>query len=229
MKLRNNRIRRLAAWLPLSGALACGSAPRPKDALPKPDPEPAPSQPAPTEPVKDEAKADMVLVAAGPFVMGCETLSMSCKNKRQDAETQAFYIDRTEVTVAAYRRCVAAQGCDDKDLDKTVFSLLGNTSVEVDPKCNWDKGGRDQHPINCVTPPQAAAYCTWVGGRLPSEAEWEKAARGDSARVYPWGQQEPTCDRAVIEDWVARRRRKWVANRAGQAPTGCSTWQASAK
>jgi formylglycine-generating enzyme required for sulfatase activity len=82
----------------------------------------------------------------------------------------AFYLDRTEVTVAAYRACVRAGACA---LDPLVGGVPGYL--------------RDDLPIVQVTWPEAADYCRWRGGRLPTEAEWERAARGDDHRVWPWG------------------------------------------
>jgi formylglycine-generating enzyme required for sulfatase activity len=88
----------------------------------------------------------------------------------------AFLIDQYEVTVADYRRCVQAGKC-------STDSLTG------EDLCNWGKQGRDNHPINCVNWNQAKAYCEWAGKRLPTEAEWEKAARGADGRKYSWGNQ----------------------------------------
>lgn len=93
-------------------------------------------------------------------------------------------LDITEVTVAAYGRCVASGKC---------------TKPDEGEYCNEGKGGRESHPVNCVDFGQANAYCKWVGKRLPTEWEWEWAARGrDEGRTYPWGEQAPSCARAVM-------------------------------
>ncbi|MCA9714734.1 MAG: SUMF1/EgtB/PvdO family nonheme iron enzyme, partial [Myxococcales bacterium] len=95
-------------------------------------------------------------------------------------------LDRTEVTVSAYARCVESGRCDPPAL----ISALDN----------WRAAGRERHPINSVTWVQAAAYCQSVGKRLPTEWEWEWGARGrDQARSFPWGEQPPTCARASME------------------------------
>jgi formylglycine-generating enzyme required for sulfatase activity len=149
------------------------TAPAPVATLPVPEPAPALRAPKAAEP----APAAMVSVPAGPFFMGCnEAVDTECgpNEKPGDSVTvAAFRIDRTEVTVAQYRQCVDAGKCMQPD-----------TGTD----CNWKKKvDRNEHPINCVDWFQAKSYCEWAGKRLPTEKEWEKAARGTDARIYPWG------------------------------------------
>ena len=92
----------------------------------------------------------------------------------------SFDIDVTEVTVAAYKACVAASGCTDANEDKD-----GAQDV-----CTWWKRQPDL-PINCVSHAHAENFCKWAGKRLPTEAEWELAARGTDDRVFPWGNDAP--------------------------------------
>ena len=160
-----------------------------------------------------DAPRGMVYVPPGPFLRGCSPADTSCyaiESPPARIHLDGFYIDRREVTVAAYRACVAAGACSEEGLtlhtpDRTTYngpSTGANTTRFLDPAesdtCNWTwKGGeRDRHPINCETWDQARAYCAWAGKRLPTEAEWEKAARGAEGRKYPWGRSEPTPTRA---------------------------------
>lgn len=114
--------------------------------------------------------AGMVLAPAGEFLMGSNALAFERPIHR--VRLSAFCIDVTEVTVAAFRAC----------------PLVNCGQPATGSMCNH-RGvtGRDTHPVNCVDWSQAAGYCDWSGGRLPSEAQWEYAARGTSGRVYPWG------------------------------------------
>lgn len=116
----------------------------------------------------------MRLVRAGEFDMGAADISDASPLHRVRVST--FCMDETEVTAAAYAQCPVAMGC--------------STPGTMEP-CNWAGtgpiAGREGHPINCVDWRGAAAYCTFRGGALPTEAQWEYAARGSDGRIYPWG------------------------------------------
>src|SRR5262249_19229476 len=90
---------------------------------------------------------------------------------------RAFRIDRTEVTVEAYAACIAARAC--------------TTPPDFHPE-------RARRPVAHVTWAQALAYCRFRGARLPSEAEWELAARGTDGRIYPGGDEPPDCPRPPL-------------------------------
>lgn len=95
-----------------------------------------------------------------------------------------FEMMRTEVTVAQYQSCVEAGAC--------IQPADGSADLLLFDYYNWGKQDRNQHPVNAVTWQDASAYCDWVNARLPTEWEWEWAARGrDEARTYPWGDIQP--------------------------------------
>lgn len=96
-----------------------------------------------------------------------------------------FALLQSEVTVGQYRRCLEAGRC---------------TVPRSSPRCNWGRADRQDHPVNCVDLHQARAFCAWAGGTLPSEAQWEYAARGaGAAQPYPWGAAPADCRRAVMD------------------------------
>jgi formylglycine-generating enzyme required for sulfatase activity len=101
-----------------------------------------------------------------------------------------YCIDRTEVTVAQYRQCMQAGTCS----MHTTVSLPGLSAQDAtffNQYCNGARTDRDQHPMNCIDWAQADTFCRSRNGRLPTEAEWELAARGADQRTYPWGQAVP--------------------------------------
>jgi hypothetical protein len=122
----------------------------------------------------------MVRIPAGFFIMGGSGME---DQPRHEVAVASFYYDKTEVTMDAYARCVEAKKCAPPKDDN--------------PFCNIKFRDRDNHPVNCVDYHQATAYCAFVGGRLPTEREWEYAARGGAEeRLYSWGGADPTDKRA---------------------------------
>jgi formylglycine-generating enzyme required for sulfatase activity len=147
---------------------------------------------------------ELVPVPAGPFAMGCDDkLDTACTEAEKPPRSvtlAAFEIDRTEVTQGAYTACLLAKAC-------------------TPPSCDWSCA-KTSFPAACVTWQQASSYCTWAGKRLPTEAEWEKAARGADGRKYPWGNQDPDCTLVNMAGCGDR------ADAVGSHPTGQSPYGA---
>ncbi len=118
---------------------------------------------------------------------------------QQQITLQTFYIDLTEVTHRAYKRCEQSGACS-----------------RADPR--YPDFDRPDQPIMNVTWYQADAYCRAMGKRLPTEAQWEAAARGPEGDATPWGNDPVTCDQAVIQD--ARGRSCGVRMRGGHPENG---------
>lgn len=120
----------------------------------------------------------MQLVPAGPFVMG-NNAGMPDEKPTHVVNLPAFYMDKFEVTNVLYRACVEAGGCQ----------APVNTSDGNHPGAYGTYGNPefDKYPVIWVDWNRAQIYCHWRGARLPTEAEWEKAARGTDERKYPWG------------------------------------------
>ncbi len=161
--------------------------PRPVPATPTPRPTPVP---APVEETSDEAEAeaaveepaaapvmtrDMIDIPAGTYTIGQDN-SKPKNGPAHEVELPAFAIDRFEVTNDDFAAFVEATGYS------TYAEKSGNSK-------NWRTvaEGKGNHPVVYVTWDDAVAFCEWAGARLPSEEEWEAAARGQEGNAYPWG------------------------------------------
>ncbi len=162
--------RAVVATIPSAEPVKAVRLPRVSEAPP-----PAPSAIATSKPAPHEPRDEMVDVPAGRFVMGCAPSSpLGCEKDAQPRHPvwlDAYAIDTYEVTVADYRACLEAKVCEQ-------------------PRCDVSEEPGDE-PMRCASRYGGVQYCQWRGKRLPTEAEWERAARGTDERVFPWGNEAP--------------------------------------
>jgi formylglycine-generating enzyme required for sulfatase activity len=172
-------------------------------------PEPGPDTGAPAVPAQTSPAAGagaMVKIPGGTFQMGADDIGHAEKPVHS-VTVASFEIDKTEVTVAAYGACVTAGKCKE---------------TSTGGGCNWGKSDRANNPMNCVNYQKASDYCAWAGKRLPTEEEWEYAARGGSEqRKYPWGNDEPTSQLCWKRNTFTERKGTCDV---GSFPAGASKW-----
>ena len=104
----------------------------------------------------------------------------------------AFCMDETEVPVSDYAACVQAKACVPLGKGVQWAGIKKEEREAFNPFCNHARNDRRQHPVNCVIYEEASAYCKWAGKHLPTEEQWELAARGTDGRPFPWGGASPT-------------------------------------
>ena len=144
------------------------------------------------------------VIPPGTFEMG-STDGDEREQPTHFVTVEGFLMWRTEVTVEQYAQCFCAGACEEPYIDATPVVQ------------NWDVPDREQHPVNYATWHHAAAYCEFVEGRLPSEAEWEHAARsGGQPIAYAWGDEWASCGHAVMDEGGPGRG----AHRRGLFPAG---------
>lgn len=131
----------------------------------------------------------MSCIPAGVFIMGYNGFTKEEDTLKPIKDTfpehkvylKSFWIDKYEVTFSEYMECVKAKFCTFAKPNYTGFSEPQQPMVGV----NWY---------------QAKTYCEWKGKRLPTEAEWEKSARGENGDIFPWGNEDISCEKAIIEE-----------------------------
>ena len=181
------------------------AAPPRATAAPAPVPPPPPPAPRRTSPDAGAVTNDgceMVLVPAGTFIMGSPRgKGAGDERPQREVHVDALLLDMYEVTNAQFQRFIEAGGYR----ERRCWSAEGwawRIQEKVTEPRYWSSGEHNcgprypRHPVVGVSWYEAEAYARWAGKRLPTEAEWEKAARGTDGRTYPWGNEEPTCDRA---------------------------------
>ena len=187
-----------------SGASAATAGTPASSAAGSADPAPSSSAAGSGSPAAGGARCPegMLLVPGGTFRMGSPAGDKDAdadERPVREVTLRPYCAGRTEVTVSEYEKCVSeARGgvtCSPASTTVVSFGLKPDDVLFWSKFCNAGRKDAGSHPINCVDWRQATTYCAWAGGRLPTEAEWEHAARGADGRKYPWGNEAPSAER----------------------------------
>ncbi len=157
--------------------------------------------------------AEMIYIPAGNFLLGSDLTVDEYAIAEEEAPQLTVYLDgywmnKTEVTNEQYRKCVEAGICEMGGY----MSLYAMDLAEV--------------PVTYVSLEQAERFCSWIGGAVPSEYQWEKAARGTDGRIYPWGSEEPSTSNnlANVPNYVDANGNGYDLFKAGSFPKGASPY-----
>jgi formylglycine-generating enzyme required for sulfatase activity len=190
----------------LPSALPTSTKPIPPTATQTLKAEPSPTAEALTNKVSAIDEMPQVYIPAGTFRMGGMDVRRAPNELPvHDVTLDAFWIDQLEVTNAMYGLCVSSGSC----------TLPQELKSQRRPEYFSNPEFKD-YPVIYVTWGQAKAYCEWAGRRLPSEAEWERAGRGDDFRTFPWGEEKADGLRANFNMLVGD------TSRVGTYPAGAS-------
>ncbi|HEX4337902.1 MAG TPA: bifunctional serine/threonine-protein kinase/formylglycine-generating enzyme family protein [Polyangiaceae bacterium] len=163
-------------------------------------PTPVVSAVAPVAAPPPRCPADMVLIQGGSMFMG--DLDLENARPPHKVTVATFCVDKHEVTAAAYDACAGHGNCLKAPQDVHFADVTDSQRTAFSELCNARREGRGEHPANCVDWSMADNFCRAPGGRLsdggahlPTEAEWEYAARGSAQKAYPWGDEPPDATR----------------------------------
>jgi formylglycine-generating enzyme required for sulfatase activity len=133
----------------------------------------------------------MIKIPGGSFFMGSDD-DLPFEKPAHQVRLTRYCMDKFEVTVAEYKACSDSGQCKRAPVNNEWEGISEKERKAFDPLCNIrDPEDHAKHPINCVDFEMAAKFCQEQGKRLPTEAEWEFAARGPDGRKYPWGDETP--------------------------------------
>ena len=215
-------------------SLSSNSPTLPSTATPPPTPtttltpSPEPTQPKFVTQVNAKDQAILVFVPAGKFIMGsnpeADPYFWGAESPQHEVTLHDYWIYQIEVTNAMYQQCAAEKACPipSQKKSRSVDEYYGNAEY-------------GNYPVIFVNWISAQSYCTWAGGRLPTEAEWEKAARGDQdTRLFPWGStpalvsQANFCDNGCAQSHAERDKDDGYPDTApvGSYPEGISPYGA---
>ena len=140
-----------------------------------------------------------VTITAGSFKMGCnKDMEGNCPEDTvpvHEVALSSYVMDKFEVPVELFELCIAENVCTNDNADEPHYRTSSDSY-----QCSIGNPERKNHPANCVTWHGAKAYCEWLGKRLPTEAEWENAAKSGKVQIYPWGNTPvASCDNTVMK------------------------------